>query len=72
MKKQQYTQSEALREVFQSANPTQHGKQLYDKVKIYESRYQNGKGKLGQKAIDSLLEAFGFEKEVSYIKKENL
>ena len=70
MKNKQYTEAEALKELFETASPSGLGKSDYDKILVYKSRFE--KGKLGARAIENLLTKYGYSKveTITYYTKE--
>lgn len=67
-RKKMYSKDEALDEVLDKIKPSNFDDfKDYDKFRMYRQRHE--KGKLGQKAIDTLLSFFGFKKHVHYTKE---
>jgi group I intron endonuclease len=68
LEKEKYSEKEALNEVFSNASAATMGKAKYDRIMIYRGRHE--RGKLGQKAIETILSEYGFERENWYERKE--
>lgn len=60
----------ALAEIWDKIKPSKIGQNDYDKFRSYKRRYEQGK--LGEKAVNSLLSFFGYSSETIYFKEKDI